>query len=89
MAEKKTVKKEEVIEAIEKKEPMVKIRLEKTRENKLPLFVSINGKNWMIQRGEEVTIPLCVYEQIQHHNKMMAERMEFEEALEASFSKKD
>ena len=43
MAEKKTVKKEEVIEEIVKDEPMVTIKLEKSRDNKLPLFVSAHG----------------------------------------------
>ena len=85
MAEKKTVKKEEVIEEIVKDEPMVTIKLEKSRDNKLPLFVSVNGKSWMIQRGENVTVPLYVAEVIENHNKMMAARMEFEDSLETSF----
>ena len=84
MAEKKTVK-EVTEEVIVKEEPMVTIKLEKSRDNKLPLFVSVNGKSWMIQRGENVTVPLYVAEVIENHNKMMAARMEFEDSLETSF----
>jgi hypothetical protein len=76
MAEKKTVNKEE------NKEKLVKVKLEKTRTNKDPLFVSVNDRMWRIQRGVWVEVPECVAEQIEHHNRMLDERIEFEESLQ-------
>ena len=31
-----------------------------------PLFVGLNGKTWLIKRGEEVEVPVEVYEVIKH-----------------------
>ena len=80
MAEKKTVNKE--IKKEENKEKLVKIKLEKTRTNKEPLYVSVNDRTWLIQRGVEVEVPECVYEQIEHRNRMLDERMDFEDSLQ-------
>ena len=39
----------------------VKIQLFKDNDKyKDPVFVAINGKSWLIERGKEVTVPACV-----------------------------
>ena len=53
---------EAVAETVETTDPMkqmVRIKLPKDRENKQPdLFVGLNGKTYLIKRGEAVEVPL-------------------------------
>lgn len=46
-------------EAAEKK---VRIRIPKTRSETEDVYVSVNNRNWLIQRGVEVEVPECVAE---------------------------
>ena len=41
-------------------EKRVTIRLPLTREQREDVFVGINGKTWLIKRGEEVSVPWTV-----------------------------
>lgn len=62
--------------------PTVKIKLPVTRKEKDDVFVAVNGKTFQIKRGEEVEIPECVAEVLQHQEEMLVKAMEFEaEAL--------
>ena len=75
MAETKTKKvAEEVTE-----EKKVKIRLPLTRTEKNDVLVGVNGRTWLIKRGEEVEVPECVAEVLQHKEEMLSEAMAFEE----------
>lgn len=74
--ETKTIKK-----GIFKGEPAVKIRLPLSRTEKEDKWVSVNGKPMLIKRGEEVEIPLCIYEALQHEENMLREAMEYEDAI--------
>ena len=75
MAETKTTKAAEKV-AEEKK---VKIRLPLTRTEKNDVLVGVNGRTWLIKRGEEVEVPECVAEVLQHREEMLSEAMAYEE----------
>lgn len=65
--------------ATEKKEPekktdpwgeMVSIKLFKDNGNyKDDVFVSVNGRNYQIQRGKTVQVPHCVAEVLEHSER--------------------
>lgn len=61
------------------KEKTVKIRLPLTRTEKNDVLVGVNGRTWLIKRGEEVEVPECVAEVLQHKEEMLSEAMAFEE----------
>lgn len=65
----------------------VKIRLPLTRELKDDVFVGINGKTWLIQRGKEVEVPVEVKEVLEHQEEMLAIAMEAEQAASANLDK--
>ena len=75
MAETKTTKATETVA----KEKKVKIRLPLTRTEKSDVLVGVNGNTWLIKRGEEVEVPECVAEVLQHKEEMLSEAMAFEE----------
>ena len=60
-------------------EKTVKIRIPKTRADQEDVFVSVNMRTWLIKRGEEVQVPLCVAEVLQNQEKMLEQIMLFEE----------
>lgn len=61
------------------KEKTVKIRLPLTRTEKNDVLVGVNGRTWLIKRGEDVEVPICVAEVLQHKEEMLSEAMAFEE----------
>lgn len=71
--ENKTVAKEKVA-----KEKTVKIKLPLTRTEKDDVFVGVNGRTWLIKRGETVEVPECVAEVLQHQEEMLEKAMAFE-----------
>lgn len=75
MAETKTTKATEEVT----KEKKVKIRLPLTRTEKNDVLVGVNGKTWLIKRGEEVEVPECVAEVLKHKEEMLTEAMAYEE----------
>lgn len=58
---------------------MVKIRIPKTREEKSPVFVSVNDYTCLIQRGVEVEVPEAVAEVLRHQEEMLETIMSFEQ----------
>ena len=53
--------------AAAKKEEMVKYALFRDDDRyKAPLFVGVNGRSYLIERGKEVDIPKSVYEVIKN-----------------------
>ena len=56
----------------------VVIRLPLTRELREDVFVGINGKSWLIRRGETVEVPWNVAKVLSRREKCLAEAMEFE-----------
>lgn len=65
------VKKEEV--------KKVRIRLEKRRDDAEDVYVAVNGKAYLIKRGEYVEVPESVAEVLQHKEEMLTLAMEFED----------
>lgn len=61
-----------------KKEELVKVKLPKTRELQEDVFVSVNRKTWLIQRGAYVEVPACVAEVLQHSEEMAEEALRYD-----------
>ncbi|MBQ7873760.1 MAG: hypothetical protein IJ306_01165 [Oscillospiraceae bacterium] len=59
---------------------MVTIKLPLTRTEKDDVYVALNGKTFLIKRGEEVRVPRGVAEILQHSEEMLREAIEFEAA---------
>ena len=59
-------------------EGSVRIKLPKTRELSDDVFVSVNNRTWLIQRGVYVTVPACVAEVLQHSEDMAEEALRYE-----------
>lgn len=59
-------------------EKKVKIRLPLTRELKDDVFVGINGKTFLIKRGEEVEVPVSVAKILERKEAMLSMAMDFE-----------
>jgi hypothetical protein len=57
------------------KEKMVKIRIPKFKANQEDVFVSVNERTWIVQRGVEVEVPECVAEVIRHSEEMRERNM--------------
>ena len=57
---------------------VVTIRLPLTRELREDVFVGINGKSWLIKRGETVEVPWNVAKVLSRREKCLADAMEFE-----------
>lgn len=59
-------------------EKTVTIKLPLTRSEKEDVFVGINGRSWLLQRGIEVEVPWNVMKVLQRQEKMLALALEFE-----------
>ena len=60
---------------------LVTIRLPITRSERDDVYVSVNNRTWLIQRGKEVQVPECVAEVLQHQEEMLEQAMLFEEKV--------
>lgn len=66
----------------------VKIKIRKDRNSKLPdLFVGVNGKTWLIKRGEEVEVPRYVAEVIKNAEEQEERAVDFCDVLTEKFEK--
>ena len=76
------VKKDEAVEtsAAPKAEDTVTIRLPRTKKEQEDLFVSVNERTWIIQRGVNVEVPACVAEVIRHAEDMQQVAFDYEQA---------
>lgn len=64
-------------------ERKVRIKLPLTRGEKDDVFVGVNGKTYLIRRGEEVSVPWAVAKVLERKERMLALAMEFEEQAAA------
>jgi len=57
----------------------IKILIHKTKEDKQPVPVAINGFTWLIKRGHEVAVPIEVIEALRHaiRTELDEETMEY------------
>lgn len=68
-----------------KKKKTVKIRLPKDREHSEDLYVCLNGKTYLIQRGKEVEVPEAVAKIIDNSIAMDELALERREAAMKQF----
>lgn len=61
-------------------EKTVKIRLPKERREQEDVFVGINERTWLIKRGVEVEVPVCVAEVLENREVMLEKIMAFEDS---------
>ena len=62
-------------------EELVTITLPLTRSLKDDVYVSVNDRSWLIQRGEAVQVPKCVAEVLRHQEEMLLKAIKYEEGL--------
>lgn len=62
----------------------VTIMLPLTRSEKDDVYVGINGKGYLIKRGEAVEVPVAVAEVLRHRDDMINKALAFEESAAAS-----
>ena len=60
------------------KPKMVRIKLPLTRNEKNDVYVAVNGKSYLIKRGEYVDVPASVAEVLENREKMLSAALEFE-----------
>ena len=63
-------------------EEKVKIKLPRLGKNDTDVFVSVNEKTWLIKRGEEVEVPVCVAEVLRHQEELEEEAYRFDTAAQ-------
>ena len=56
----------------------VKIRRPLSRSEKEDAYVAVNGKSYLIKRGETVEVPESVAEVLRHKEEMLEIAMEYE-----------
>lgn len=62
----------------------VKIKLPLTRTEKDDVYVAVNGKSYLIKRGEYVEVPASVAEVLRHKEEMLAQAMAYEAQASAN-----
>ena len=65
-----------------KKEETVKIKLPRGRKDEGDVFVSVNERTWLIKRGVEVEVPVCVAEVLEHQEQLQEEAYNFESEVQ-------
>ena len=63
----------------------VKIKIPLTKNEKDDVYVALNGKSYLIKRGEYVDVPVGVAKILEHKEKMLQTAIEYE----AEFSPKE
>ena len=63
---------------------MVKIKIPLTRAEKADVYVAVNGKSYLIKRGETVEVPDFVKEVLDHKEEMLDLAMEYEAQASAN-----
>lgn len=65
-------------------EKKIKIKLPRERRDQEDVFVGVNERTWLIRRGVEVEVPLCVAEVLRSRELMLETIMAFENANRAA-----
>lgn len=64
-------------------EKKVKIKLPRTKEDGADVYVSVNDRSWLIQRGVEVEVPECVAQVLKNQEDMLQEAYLFDERVKS------
>lgn len=67
----------------------VHIKLPKTRELTEDVWVGINGRSWLIQRGVDVAVPVPVARVLERREEMLQIAMEYEASAAAPVEQMD
>lgn len=67
----------------------VKIKLPLTRYEKDDVYVAINGKSYLIKRGETVEVPEAVVEVLENKERMLRIAYDFEEQASSKADAKE
>lgn len=67
-----------------KAKKMVQVKIPLTRTEKNDVYVAVNGKGYLIKRGEYVEVPACVAEVLQHKEEMLETAMAYEAQASAN-----
>lgn len=68
-----------------KQEKMYTIRLPRSNERSDDQYVSVNDREWLIQRGKQIEVPKCVYDVLMQREAAMEEAyLRAEEAQKAA-----
>ena len=57
----------------------VKIRLPLSRDEREDVYVAVNGKSYLIRRGETVEVPVEVAEVLERREQMLEQSMSYEQ----------
>lgn len=60
-------------------EKLVTIRIPKSRDEEGDVFVSVNDRTWLIQRGVSVEVPECVLEVLQAREERIDAAISYEQ----------
>jgi hypothetical protein len=64
---------------------MVTINIPISRNNEGDVLVGLNGKTWLIKRGEDVKVPLGVAKIIRRSEKALAQAIAYEKKAQENF----
>lgn len=79
MAETNKTKTEKTIE----KEKTVRLMIPLTKVEKDDVYVSVNDRSWLIKRGEEVEVPVCVAEVLRNKAEMEKVAISYSESFQS------
>lgn len=65
---------------------MVTINIPISRNNEGDVYVGLNGKTWLIKRGEDVKVPLGVAKIIRRSEKALAKAIAYEKQAQAKLN---
>ena len=69
---------------VNKAPKLVKVKIPLTRAEKNDVYVAVNGRSYLIKRGEYVEVPDFVAEVIQHREEMLELSMAYESQASAN-----
>ena len=70
-------------------EKKVKIKIPLTKNDAEDVYVAVNGRSFLIKRGEEVEVPESVVEVLENQEKMLRQAIAFENATSKASSEED
>jgi hypothetical protein len=82
MATKKTEEAVAIAQNVYPDEKLVTIKLPLTKEEREPVHVGVNDRDWIIQRGVYVKVPECVVEVLDHAEQALQDSILYQEKVQ-------